>query len=79
MPRLVRRTIRRLITREELWNGNRESLGSVIAGRNSLFVHALRTHFQRRREWPTALQAVPVVRLRSAEEVTRWLRALEGG
>jgi adenylate kinase family enzyme len=78
MPRLLRRTIRRLITREELWNGNRESLASVIAGRHSLFVHAMRTHFQRRREWPTALRAFPVVRLRSAEEVTRWLRALDG-
>ena len=77
MPRLIRRTIRRAVTREELWNGNRETLGSVLGGRDSLFVHALRTHRARRRDWPTALQAFPVVRLCSAEDVTRWLQALE--
>ena len=76
MPRLVRRTIRRLITREELWNGNRESLRSVLGGRDSLFIHALRSHFERRRDWPTEIQTFPVVRLRSAKQVSRWLQAL---
>ena len=32
LPRLIRRTARRLLTCEELWNGNRESLRSVIEG-----------------------------------------------
>jgi hypothetical protein len=77
MPRLIRRTIRRVITREELWNGNRESLRSVLGWRDSLFVHAFRTHFERRLDWPTELRAFPVVRLRSAAEVARWLQALE--
>jgi adenylate kinase family enzyme len=78
MPRLLRRTGRRLITRQELWNGNRESLRSILGGRDSLFVHALRTHFERRRDWPTELQAFPVVRLRSTKQVSRWLQALDG-
>jgi predicted ATPase len=30
---LIRRTARRMITREELWNGNRESLRSAVWGR----------------------------------------------
>jgi adenylate kinase family enzyme len=76
MPRLIRRTVRRLVTREELWNGNRESWGSVIGGTDSLVVHALRTHFRRRREWPTTLRAFPVVRLGSAADVPDWLEAL---
>jgi adenylate kinase family enzyme len=78
MPRLLRRTGRRLITRQELWNGNRESLRSILGGRDSLFVHALRTHFERRRDWPTELQAFSVVRLRSTEQISRWLLALDG-
>ena len=78
MPRLIRRTLRRLITREELWNGNHESLGSVLGGRDSLFIHALRTHRERRRHWPTALRSFPVVHLRSAAEVNSWLQALDG-
>ena len=36
VPRLVRRTVRRVVLREELWNGNRESLRNVLVGRDSL-------------------------------------------
>lgn len=76
MPRLIRRTVRRLLSREELWNGNRESVRSAIGGRDSLFAYTLRTHFARRRTWPVALQPFPVVRLRCAADVTDWLQAL---
>src|SRR2546426_5701790 len=43
LPRLVRRTWRRVHGREELWNGNTESLASAIWGRESLFAWALRS------------------------------------
>jgi adenylate kinase family enzyme len=76
MPRLIRRTTRRVITREELWNGNRESLRSTVWGRESLFGYALGSHFSRRRAWPGALARYPVVRLRSVSEVAAWLEAL---
>jgi adenylate kinase family enzyme len=77
LPRLIRRTTRRLLTREELWNGNRESLRSVLGGRDSLFLYALRTHRERRRTWPAALEGLSVARLRSSGEVSDWLDALE--
>ena len=35
-PRLIRRTVRRMRGREELWNGNRESLRDAIGGRDAL-------------------------------------------
>jgi adenylate kinase family enzyme len=73
LPRLVRRTWRRMRSREELWNGNREELRLALWGRRSLFVWALRSHFRRRREWPGELARYPVVRLRSPEEVDAWL------
>jgi adenylate kinase family enzyme len=73
LPRLVRRTGRRLIGREEIWNGNRESLRSAIWGRESLFGYALRSHFARRREWPAQLTAYPVVRLRTTAGVRAFL------
>jgi adenylate kinase family enzyme len=72
-PRLVRRTWRRWSTREELWNGNRETLRGVLWGRESLFAWAFRSHFRRRRSFPTRLAAYPVVRLRSPAEVEAWL------
>lgn len=73
MPRLVRRTARRMITGEELWNGNRESLRAAVWGRESLFGYALRTHVTRRRAWPALLAAYPVVRLRTDDQVRAWL------
>ena len=42
LPRLVRRTGRRLAGREEIWNGNRESLRTALWGRDSLFGYAVR-------------------------------------
>jgi adenylate kinase family enzyme len=71
--RLARRTTRRLVRRERLWNGNRESLRNAFWGRESLFVFALLTHRTRRRQWPTTLAAYPVVRLRSQAAVDTWL------
>ena len=69
LPRLVRRTVRRVVTREPLWNGNRESLSAALGGRDALFPYALRTHFARRRQWPAALAQQPLVRLRTEAAV----------
>jgi adenylate kinase family enzyme len=73
LPRLLRRTARRVRGREELWNGNRETLANVIWGRDSLLVYAVRSHFRRRREYPEALAHWRVVRLRTPAEVERFL------
>jgi adenylate kinase family enzyme len=73
LPRLVRRTAGRLIGREQIWNGNRESLRAALWGRDSLFGYALRAHFARRREWPAELRTFPVVRLRTTAGVQAFL------
>jgi adenylate kinase family enzyme len=74
LPRLVRRTLRRIRGREELWNGNTESLATAFWGRESLLVFAVRSHFRRRREYPDALAAWNVVRLRKPAEVEQFLQ-----
>jgi adenylate kinase family enzyme len=79
LPRLVRRTGRRLIGREEIWNGNRESLRGAVWGRDSLLRYALQSHFARRREWPGELSAFPVVRLRTTAGVHAFLTAAARG
>jgi hypothetical protein len=48
LPRLLRRTVRRLVTREVLWNGDRESLRNVF-DRDSLLIFTLRWYRPRRR------------------------------
>lgn len=49
--RALRRTIRRTITREELWNGNRESLRRSFFSRESIFWWIITTHRRRREEF----------------------------
>lgn len=75
LPRLARRTGRRITGREALWNGNQETVMTAIGGWDSLFVYALRAHFRRRRTWPAKFARYPVTRLRSTREVERWLAA----
>jgi hypothetical protein len=65
--------VRRVVRREELWNGNRETLRNVIFSRDSLILYAFRAHFRHRRSYSETLAPYQVVRLRSPREVERWL------
>ena len=73
LPRLARRTWRRVRGRDALWNDNRESLRTALWGRESLFAWALRSHFRRRRDWPRELAPYDVVRLRTPHEVEQFV------
>jgi adenylate kinase family enzyme len=73
LPRLMRRSGRRIFRREELWSGNRETLRGAFLGRQALVPFALRHYRRRRREYPERLGRFNLVRLRSQQEVDRWL------
>ena len=51
MSRALRRTIWRIVTREELYSGNRESFRLTFLDRESLLWWIIRTHGRRRREY----------------------------
>jgi adenylate kinase family enzyme len=78
MGRLIKRTLRRVITQEELWNGNRESWRTAVFSRDAILWWALKTYRRRRREFP-ALLARPeyagliVVHLHSPRQTRQWL------
>jgi len=81
--RLFRRTIGRLVTRQELWNGNREDWRTHFLSRESLFLWAVRVHARRRREYPERFRQadcahLTVVRLRHPRETAAWLASLGG-
>ena len=75
LPRLVARTIRRVVRREELWNGNRETLRGAISGPDSLLGYALHTAPRRRQRYPRELGHLRVARLRTSVEVDAFLRS----
>jgi adenylate kinase family enzyme len=76
--RLLWRSLRRGLARQELWNGNRERLREQFLSRESLFLWAVKTHGRRRREIPVLLARpehahLAVVRLGSPCATHRWL------
>ena len=74
LPRLVRRTIRRARTGEELWEGNYDSFRNAFLSRNSLILFALRHFRARRRTYPERFASYDVVRLRSQFEIEDFVR-----
>ena len=72
-PRLVLRTIRRIVRREQLWNGNRETVRNAFFSRDGLIYFTLKWYRPRRRVYPERLAPFPSVRLRSRAEVERFL------
>ncbi|WP_457111165.1 AAA family ATPase [Marmoricola sp. URHA0025 HA25] len=81
--RVVRRTLRRRMRREELWNGNREGpLRRIFTDPEQIIRWAWSSHprvapriEQVLRERPQ----LPVVRLRTATDADRWVSRVSGG
>jgi len=75
---LLRRTIRRTLTREELWSGCTERFAVSFFSRKSILAWCLKTYWRRRRNTPRLL-ALPEhnhlrpIRLRSPRATQRWL------
>ena len=82
LRRLLVRTVRRLISNEDLGNGNRERLGRVF-GPRSIVLWAIRSHAPLREEYERKCaeprdSGPEVVRLRSPSDERQWLVDLNG-
>jgi adenylate kinase family enzyme len=76
LRRVWRRTRQRIRDDIELWNGNKETWGNALWGRQSLFAWMIRGHFRHRRTWPGLYaEDARFVRLRSVAEARDWLEA----
>jgi len=78
--RLLRRTARRVVLKEQLWGGNRESL-SLMLSRESILLWCLQTHVPNRRKYAEQLgrpenQHLRVLRFQSPRQADRWLAGL---
>jgi adenylate kinase family enzyme len=78
LTRVVRRTVRRRVRRERLWNGNVEGpLHTFLTDREHVVRWAISTrnvYDERVPALAAARPELPVVRLRSRRDVDRWLR-----
>jgi adenylate kinase family enzyme len=74
------RTLKRVITREELWHGNRESLRMMLS-RDSILLYSVKTFSRRRAAYEMLFQdpelaTKALIRLRSRREVEAWLKSV---
>jgi adenylate kinase family enzyme len=83
MSRTIRRTVRRVVTREELWNGNREPFSNLwsLKPETSIITWAATRHGVYRRRYAEAERdprwaALRFVRLRSQAEADALLASL---
>lgn len=79
--RLLRRTVLRVVRREELWHGNRETFRHSFWRWDSILLWFLRTFRRRRRQYEAAMADpanahLAFVRLRSPREAARWLASV---
>ncbi len=80
--RVVSRTLRRIIRREVLWNGNRETLRNGLLSRDGLVLYLFQSHGRLRRTYSLLLlrsdyRHLHIVRLRSPRETARWLASIQ--
>lgn len=83
LGRVLRRTLHRVRTGEELWNGNRENLWNQLRiwSKDSLIYWFLKTYWRRKREIPVLLtwkenQHLKLFRFKSPREMEEWLGSL---
>jgi adenylate kinase family enzyme len=79
LRRVLLRTAGRVISRKELWNGNRETLRNALS-RDSIVWWVIRQHGTYEKKWMprlARLTEVSVVRLRSPREVRAWIQSIQ--
>ncbi|QIR38178.1 adenylate kinase [Tolypothrix sp. PCC 7910] len=77
MSRILQRTIWRVITRQEVCNGNRETWQTTFS-RDSIILWALKNYYPQRREYPQLFTKpeyahLRIVHLRSPADTENWL------
>jgi adenylate kinase family enzyme len=82
--RLVRRSLGRSLTRQALWNGNRESLWGQFVAKDSLIRYTINTHQRRQAQMQWALSDpahahIDFVRLPSPAAADAWLTQIHAG
>jgi len=84
LPRLIRRTVRRRVLREELWNGNVEPPLHTFFTRpdDNIIRWEMKTHDKWRERMPSVIEEFPhleVVRVGTARELEAWLSGPASG
>jgi len=75
--RSIKRTLYRSLTQQELWSGNRETIGKALS-KDSIVLWVLKTYSRRRKEYPVLLSRseyahLEKIRLMTPRAASEWL------
>jgi adenylate kinase family enzyme len=78
--RIVWRTVKRIVTREKLWNNNVEGFDALF-GKYGMPMWVVKTHKKRKEEYPLLLanpdlSHINIKRFKSLKEVNEWIESL---
>jgi len=79
MLRIIRRTLLRVLTRKELWNGNRERISNIFSGNpdRNIVLWSWTQHKKYRAQYDRLSARDPrIVRLRSPKQAKQWLKSV---
>lgn len=79
--RLFRRTVRRTVSQEELWNGNQERFTNQFLSSDSLFLFAIKSKKKHRLQYPQLFNSpdythLQVLHHHSPKQTSDWLETL---
>ncbi|MDY6939527.1 MAG: adenylate kinase [Cyanobacteriota bacterium] len=82
LGRLLQRTWRRSIDRQELWQGNRETLRKSFLSRHSILLWMLQTYRRNRQKYPRLFAKseyahLSIVHLRSLQMTEEWVKNIQ--
>jgi adenylate kinase family enzyme len=82
MSRLLRRTLSRVVTQQEVCNGNRETWQKSFLSGDSVLLWALQTYGKNRQKYPLLFQEseyahLTIVHLQSPSAAQKWLSSLD--
>ena len=83
MRRVLWRTFGRLFSQEDMWSGNRKSLGRIF-GRESIVWYAFTRYRRRRKRYPALLSSeefkhLTLHRFKRPQEASAWLQSISIG
>lgn len=76
-PRVAWRTFSRMLTREQVCNGNRESFFTTLFSKHSILWWSLSMHLNQRRRYENETVGRNLLHLRSTRELGDWLRRVD--
>lgn len=74
--RALKRTLRRVVLRERLWNDNRESLRTALFSKDAMLIWVIKTYQRLKRAYPLLFAQYPhltVIRFNSPHAARVWL------